>query len=121
MVQWLRIRWPMQGTLVSTPGPGRSHMMLGNEACAPQPLSWHAAITETFMPRTCALQQNKSLQPEAYTAMKSSALLLATTRESPHVAIKTQCSQGKKTKTLSTIVSLFLGLLRVSKCILLLL
>ena len=28
--------------------------------------------------------------------------------------MKTQCSQGKKTKTLSTILLLFLGLLRVS-------
>ena len=68
MVQWLRIRWPMQGTLVLTPGPGRSHvLLLGNEACVPQPLSWHGAVTEAFMPRACALQQNKSLQPEAYT------------------------------------------------------
>ena len=49
------------------PGSGRSHMLLGNEACVPQPLSWHGAITEAFMPRACALQQNKSLQPEAYT------------------------------------------------------
>ena len=69
MVQWLRIRWPMQGTLVLTPGPGRSHvlLLLGNEACVPQPLSWHGAVTEAFTPRACALQQNKSLQPEAYT------------------------------------------------------
>lgn len=42
-------------------------MLLGSEACVPQPLSWHGAVTEAFMPRACALQQNKSLQPEAYT------------------------------------------------------
>ena len=26
------------------PGSGRSHMLLGNEACVPQPLSWHGAV-----------------------------------------------------------------------------
>ena len=74
VVQWLRIRLPMQGTRVQSPGPGRSHMPWSNLARAPQLLSLHsrackpqllrlrAATTEARAPRAHAPQQEEPPQ-----------------------------------------------------------
>ena len=65
----------------SIPGQGRSHMLCGNQARVPQILSSH--------PTTCALQREKPPQWEAHTPQWRVAPLAAT-RESLHIAMKTE-------------------------------
>ena len=87
-----------------SPGPGRSHMPQSNEARAPQLLrlrsralkpqllSLRATTTKAHAPRANAPQQEKPLQWEAC-VLQGRAALLATTRESPRTATKTQRNQ----------------------------
>ena len=58
VVQWLRIRLPMQGTR-SIPGPGRSHMERSN--CST--LSPRAATTEALEPMLCNKRSRCSEMP----------------------------------------------------------
>ena len=60
----------------------------------PQLLSLRATTTEAQASRACALQQEKPLRWKARSPQWRVAQL-TTTRESPHVATKTQCSQNK--------------------------
>ena len=74
VVQWLRIRLPMQGTQVralvwedpTCHGAARAHapqlLNLCSRAHEPQLLSPHATATEARMPRARALQQEKPPQ-----------------------------------------------------------
>ena len=55
-------------------------------------MSLRATTTEARAPRARASQQEKPLQLEAHAPQRRTALL-ATTRESPCTATKTQCSQ----------------------------
>ena len=60
------------GDMGSSPGQGRSHMLLSNKAtapqllslrsraCNPQPLSPRATTTEVHVPRACALGNKRS-------------------------------------------------------------
>ena len=62
------------GDMGSSPGPGRSHMLRSNKACAPQLLSLRSracepqllspcgTTAEACAPRACAPQQEKPLQ-----------------------------------------------------------
>ena len=63
----------------------------------PQLLSPCATTTEARTPRARALQQEKPPQWEAH-ALQRRVDPLATTRESPHAAMKTQCSQRQISK-----------------------
>ena len=47
------------GDTGSSPGLGRSHMLLSSWARVPQLLSPSATTTEAHAPRACALQQEK--------------------------------------------------------------
>ena len=69
VVQWLRIRLPMQGTRVQAlvwedPTSCRATMPVHHNyrACAPQLLSPSATTTEAHTSRAFALQQEKPLQ-----------------------------------------------------------
>ena len=82
MVQWLGIHLPMQGTQTgSIPGPGGSHMLLGNLADVPQLLSLCSPTRETTTARS----------PHT------------TTRESLHAATKTQHKQ-KQVNTINFLI-----------------
>ena len=92
------------GDTGSSPGLGRSHVPRSNQvsvpqlpslrsrAREPQLLSLHATTTEARMPRAHAPQREATTMRSLHTAMKSSPPL-ATTRESPRAATKTQRSQ----------------------------
>ena len=49
------------GGMGSSPGPGRSHMLLSNKACAPQLLSLHSGALEPQLlsPRATATETHK--------------------------------------------------------------
>ena len=88
MVLWLRIHLLMHGTQVRslTQGP----------YATPQLPSWHSRARELqqlklMCPTACAPQQEKSLQWEAHTTVKSSPHLLKL--EKPMPSNKTQCNQ----------------------------
>ena len=94
VVQWLRIRLPMQGTWVQSLGQedptcrratkptshncwARAPQLLKpacSRACVPQLLSPHAATTEAHAPRARAPQQEKPLQWEARALQRRVAL-----------------------------------------------
>ena len=72
------------GDMGSSPGPGRSHMPWSNKARMPQLLSLSSRAREP--PLVKPAHHNEEQPP------------LATTRESPHAATKTQCSQKEINK-----------------------
>ena len=92
------------GDMGSIPRLGRSHMLQSNKAHAPQLLSLRsrahkpqllspsATTTEACMPRARALQQEKPSQ-EKHVHHNKEQPPLATMRESPRAAMKTQCIQ----------------------------
>ena len=75
------------------PGSGRSHMTQSKKAYVPQLLSPHPAATEAWVPRACALQQEKPPQWEAHTQQERGVSQLTAARESPLAATKTNHSQ----------------------------
>ena len=76
VVQWIKNLPANAGGTGSIPGPGRSHTLPSNKACAPQLLSLHAVTSKACSCRGCALQRKA-------TAVRS---LCSTTRESTHAA-----------------------------------
>ena len=112
VVLWLRIHLPVQGTQVRSlvwedPTCHRATKPVHHScwACAPQLLkptlsrvhvlqllSLHAANTEAHAPRACAPQQEKPWQWEACVPQRKVAPAHRT-RESPHEAMETRCSQ----------------------------
>ena len=83
------------GDMSSVPSMRRFHMPWSNRAHVPQLLSPHtatiephAANTETYTPRACALQQEKPLNEKPMHTSEESSPLAATT-EGPNKTTKT--------------------------------
>ena len=85
------------GDTGSIPGLGRSHMLRSNEAHAPQLLSLRSRAHEPQLLKPSCLEpvlhNNRSHHYEKPVHHNEKQPLLATTRESPRAAMKTQCSQ----------------------------
>ena len=105
VVQWLRIRLPVQGTRVQalvredpTCHEATKPMYHNYWGCALEPTShnyWspHATTTEAHAPTAGAPQQEKPSQWETHTLQWRVAPARCTTRESPYAGTKTQHSQ----------------------------
>ena len=92
MVQWLRIRLPVQGTRVRALVQEDPTCRGATKPIEPQLLSPRAATTEAHAPRACALQREATAMRTPRTAMKSSSCSLQL-EKSPSAATKTQHSQ----------------------------
>ena len=79
------------GDTGSMPGPGRPHMLQGNEALEPQKLRPHEATNEARGPRAGAPQLEKPVQRGALQPDGSPGSLQLD--KSPRAAMKTQCRQ----------------------------
>ena len=85
------------GDMGLSPGPGRSHVPWSNWARAPQLLSLHSRAHEPQLPKPMRLEpvlrnkRNHRNEKPAHRNEEQSPL--ATTRESPRAAMKTQQSQ----------------------------
>jgi len=82
------------GDTSSVPGAGRFYMLWSKEVHEPKLLSPRAATTEAMhlKPVLC----NKSCRNEKPVHRKGVLVPLASTRESPSRAMKTQCNQKPK-------------------------
>ena len=100
VVQQLRIRLPMQGTQVRAlvqedlTCRGATKPMHHNYwACVPRLLSPRATTAEACVPRAPWSTTERSHSNEKLVHHNKEQPPLVTTRESPHTATKTQCSQ----------------------------
>ena len=88
------------GDTGSSPGPGRSHKPWSNKARAPQLLTLRSRAREPQLLKPTRLEpvlrNKRSHRSEKPAHRNEEYPPLATTRESPQAATKTQCSQKKK-------------------------
>ena len=102
VIQWLRIRLPMQRTWVWSLVQEDSTCCGATKDCKPQLLSlWSSPgpqLLKPTCPRICALQQERPSRWQARALQLEINSPLVATRESLHAAMKTQSSQKKKKK-----------------------
>ena len=80
-----------EGEVGSSPDPERSHMLRGNQACAPQLRSLRSRAREPQLLSLCATARDATTVRSQRTATKSSCHSLQL--EKAHAATKTQHSQ----------------------------
>ena len=116
VAQWLRIQLPMQGTWVrvlvqeDTTCRGATKPVRHNYwACALEPVShnYWARMPQLLKPTRLepVLRNKRSHRNEKPVHRNQEQSPLATTRESPRAATKTQCSQKKKKRIKGTAFS----------------